>query len=385
MQLNSQLQYLKPSPIRSFNDQISGIEGLIPLTIGEPDFNTPDFIKEAAIKAIKENKNGYSHSRGMLPLRQAVARYIARKYEVNYNPETEILITAGPTQALLSSFMTLLNQGEKVVTPSPNYVIYTTQTNLAYGEFVTIDVSETEFILTPALLEQALVENPETTVLLLNYPSNPTGVTYTREQLEALIPVIEKYDLWVVSDEIYSELTYNQKHVSMAALLPERTILINGTSKSHAMTGWRSGFVAGPEWVISQMFKVHQATINTPNTQMQHASIVAYDQGDAAIEEMRNIYKERRDFLMNAFKEIGIETLNPQGAFYLFAKVPDWFEGNEFEFCLALAQEAKVGTVPGSGFGEAGKNYFRLSYAASLDTLKEATRRIAEFMKIKRG
>ncbi|HFI0463072.1 TPA: pyridoxal phosphate-dependent aminotransferase [Streptococcus suis] len=381
MKLNTKLDHIQASPIRAFNDQISTIEGLIPLTIGEPDFATPDFIKEAAIQAIEADKNGYSHSRGHLRLRQAIADFVKRKYQVDYKADTEIIVTSGPTQALLSTFLTLLNPGDKVLAASPNYVIYATQVQLAGGEFIPIDVSKEGFIFTPDLLEASLKDHPQTRVLLLNHPSNPTGVTYTKDQLQALIPVIEAHDLWVVSDEIYSELTYDQKHVSMAHLLPERTLLINGLSKSHAMTGWRSGFVAGPEWVINQLFKAHQATVNTPNTQMQNAAIIAYDQGDAAIEEMRQIYLDRRNFLMTAFKDLGIQTLNPQGAFYLFVKVPDWFEGDDFDFALALAQEARVGTVPGSGFGSAGKGYFRVSYAASMDSLKEAMNRIAQFVK----
>lgn len=381
MKMNQQLKHLQPSPIRSFNEQIAKIEGLIPLTIGEPDFNTPDFIKEAAIKSIKDDLNGYSHSRGMIELRQAIARYVLRKYDLTYAPETEIIITSGPTQALFASFLTILNPGDKVLIASPNYVIYNTQVSLAHGEMVMVDTSDSNFIFTPEKLEQAIIENPETAAILLNHPANPTGGTYTEAELRALVPVIEKYDLWVVSDEIYGELTYDHQHFSMAKLLRDRTILINGLSKSHAMTGWRSGFVAAPEEIASQLFKVHQAMVNTPNTQMQYASIVAYDHGDEAIEEMRQIYKERRDYLMQAFHEIGIETLNPQGAFYLFVKVPTWYSGDDRQFCLDLAHQAKVGVVPGSGFGPAGKDHFRVSYAASLDTLKEAMARISQFVK----
>lgn len=381
MRLNQQLDTLHPSPIRAFNEQISQIEALIPLTIGEPDFNTPDFIKNAATEAIMNNLNGYSDSRGMIQLREAIARYLNRKYDLIYQPDSEIIVTAGPTQALYSCFQSLLNIGEKVITPSPNYVIYTTQIQLANATLITVDVSDTEFILTPEKLEHTLIEHPETTVLLMNHPSNPTGVTYTADQLLALIPIIEKYDLWVVSDEIYSELTYEGKHVSLAKLLPDRTLLINGLSKSHAMTGWRSGFVAGPKQVMNQLFKVHQAMVNNPNRQMQYASIAAYDNGDDAIEEMRKIYIERRNFLMAAFKELDVKTLNPQGAFYLFVKVPDWYEGDDVAFCLDLANQAKVGTVPGSGFGEAGKGYFRISYAASMESLQEAMKRIAQYIK----
>lgn len=385
MKINQQLYQLKQSPIRAFNDQISSIDGIIRLTIGEPDFDTPEFIKQAAIQAISGTHNGYTHSMGMLELRQSIAQYIKRKYNIVYNPANEIIVTAGPTQALFACLLSLLNPGDKVITHSPNYVIYSTQTQLSQAEFVTVDVSGNDFILTPDQLEQAIIQHPETTVLLLNFPSNPTGVTYTKTQLEALIPIINKYDLWVISDEIYAELTYDTSHTSMASLLPERTLLINGLSKSHAMTGWRSGFIAGPESVIPQIFKVHQAMINTPGTQTQYAAIAAYDHGDQSIIEMRNIYQTRRDYLIKEFRALNLSTLNPQGAFYLFVKVPDWFDGNDVDFCLALAHEAKVGVVPGSGFGEAGIGYFRISYAASIEQLTEAMYRIRQFVEKNRS
>ncbi|MBF6979283.1 aminotransferase class I/II-fold pyridoxal phosphate-dependent enzyme [Aerococcaceae bacterium zg-BR22] len=381
MNINIQLTKLQPSPIRSFNDKISNIQDLIPLALGEPDFATPELIKQAGIDAINADLNGYTHSRGLLPLRQAISRYVKRKYQLDYVADTEIIVSAGPTAALFATLISLLNPGDKVITPSPNYVIYTTQVQLAHAELIAVDVSDTNFILTPEVLENTLKTHPQTKVILLNHPSNPTGVTYTLEQLNALVPLIEQYDLWVISDEIYAELTYDQKHVSFASLLPERTLLINGLSKSHAMTGWRSGFIAGPEALINQVFKVHQAMVNTPNSQMQYASIVAYDQGDEAIEEMKQVYKQRRDYLMDAFARLNIETLNPQGAFYLFVKVPDWFDGDDEAFCLALAHEGKVGVTPGSAFGIAGRQYFRMSYAASMEQLQAAMERIENFVR----
>lgn len=380
MQLNRQLKKITSSPIRSFNEKIQTIEGLIPLTIGEPDFETPHNVKMSAIEAIQSNKNGYSPSKGLLELRQAIARYILRHYQLTYNPETEIIVTAGPTQALFACMMTLLNPGDKVITPSPNYVIYTTQAALANAELIQVDVSQSHFILTPELLEETLQKHPETKVLLLNHPSNPTGATYTKDQLEALVPIIKRHQLWVISDEIYSELTYHQPHISFASLLRDQTLYINGLSKSHAMTGWRSGFIAGPADVMTELFKVHQAMVNTPNTQMQYASITAYDECDYAITEMRQTYLERRNFLLEQFNALHITTVHPDGAFYLFVKVPEWFNGDDVDFCTQLAQEAKVGTIPGSGFGRAGAGYFRISYAASMAELKEAMTRIVTFI-----
>ncbi|MDO4432401.1 MAG: aminotransferase class I/II-fold pyridoxal phosphate-dependent enzyme [Aerococcaceae bacterium] len=379
MTLNKRVQALESSPIRRFNDRISNIDGIIKLTIGEPDFATPDFIKKAAIQAIEADLNGYTHSRGLLELRQAIARFLERRYALHYDAETEVIVTVGATEALFASFMAILNEGDKVIVPSPNYVIYDTHITLSGGKMVAVDVSHDDGILTPTSLEKALQENPETKVLLLNHPCNPTGVTYTREELEALVPIIERYQLLVVSDEIYSELTYGQQHVSMASLLPERTILINGASKSHSMTGWRSCFIAARKLYIDQIFKSHQAMVNTPTSVSQYASIAAYDHGDAAIEAMRTAYQERLTLLKQRFAELGYDTLSPKGAFYLFVKVPEWFDGDDVAFGVALAEKAKVGIVPGSSFGEAGKGYFRMSYAASIDILIEAMNRIEQF------
>ena len=378
-EFNKQLLSIEPSPIRSFNDQISAIDGVLKLTIGEPDFPTPAFIKEAAVQAINADLNGYTHSRGLLELRQAISRFLKRKYQLNYNAEDEIIVTVGATEALFAALLTVLNKGDKVIIPSPNYVIYGTHVKLAGGEPIIVDVSSDDFVLTPERLEATLAKHPTTKVLLLNHPCNPTGVTYTKTQLEALAEVVKRHQLLVVSDEIYSELTYDIEHVSFASLLPEHTILINGASKSHSMTGWRSCFIAAPAELTNQIFKAHQAMVNTPPSPSQYASVVAYDQGDESIAEMRNAYRQRRDLLVTGLNKLGYSTLAPQGAFYLFVQTPDWFEGDDFEFCLALAKEAKVGVVPGSAFGEAGSRYFRLSYAASVEQLQEALRRIEIF------
>lgn len=378
-ELNKQLATIQPSPIRSFNDQISSIDGILKLTLGEPDFPTPNFIKEAAIKSISQDLNGYTHSRGLLPLREAISRYLKRKYDLHYRAIDEIIVTVGATEALFATFLTLLNPGDKVIVPAPNYVIYGTQITLAHGEMISVDVRSHELKLTPDVLEQTLLAHPETKALLLNHPCNPTGVSYTRDELIAIADVVKRFDIVVVSDEIYSELTYDTQHVSFASLLPEQTILINGLSKSHSMTGWRSCCIAGPAEYINAIFKVHQATINTPSTQSQYASIAAYDEGDDAIDNMKKGYKERRDYLIARFNQLGFKTIHPDGAFYLFVQVPTWFKGNDFDFCIALAHDALVGVVPGSAFGEAGAGYFRLSYAASIDNLIEAMDRIASF------
>lgn len=379
--LNATLAELKPSAIRTFNDKIGGIEGIIRLTIGEPDYPTPRFVKDAAMQAIDKSFNGYSNSRGMIELREVIRDYMDRKYDLTYSPEEEIIVTIGATEALFTSFYALLNKGEKVITPSPHYAVYGTQVALAGGTFIPVDVSDDAFILTPERLSATLEEHPDTKVLLFNYPSNPTGRTYTPEQLEALAEVIKQHNIVVVSDEIYSELTFEGKHVSLATYIPDQTIIINGASKSHSMTGWRMGFIAGPKWILDEIFKVHQSSVNCPPTQAQYAAISAYADGDEAVAEMRQGYIERRDLLVAGFERIGFELASPQGAFYLFIKVPDWFEGDDYDFCLKLAEEAKVGLVPGQSFGAAGKRYFRLSYAASIEQLTEALNRIETFVK----
>lgn len=375
------LKSIKPSPIRAFNDKISGIEGLIKLTLGEPDFPTPRFIKDAAIQSIDKSFNGYSHSKGLAELRETISGYLKRKYDLDYRAEDQIIVTVGATEAIFVSLYALLNPGDKVVTAAPNYAVYKTQVNLAGGEFVPVDVTEDDFILTPERLDKVLTEDKDIKVLLMNHPSNPTGHTYTAEQIKGLAEVVKKHDIWVISDEIYSELTYKGKHVSVAKYLPEHTILINGASKSHSMTGWRMGIVAGPADVLKQIFVIHQGAINAPTTQAQFAGLAAYsEEGDAAIEEMRLEYKIRRDYLLGRFRDMGFDVSTPNGAFYLFIKIPDWFEGDDMDFCLKVAHEAKVGLVPGQAFGEAGKNYFRLSYAANLENLETAVDRIEAFV-----
>lgn len=375
------LKGIKPSPIRTFNDKIANIDGLIKLTLGEPDFPTPRFIKDAAIQSIDKSFNGYSHSRGMIELRDTISGYLKRKYNLDYRAEDQIIVTVGATEAIFSTLYALVNPGDKVITAAPNYAVYKTQVNLAGGEFIPIDVAEDNFILTPEKLDQVLSADPAIKVLMMNHPSNPTGHTYSADQIQALVEIIKKHDIWVLSDEIYSELTYEGKHVSLAKYLPEHTILINGASKSHSMTGWRMGLIAGPVDVLSQIFVVHQGAVNTPTTQAQFAAIAAYSvEGDAAIEQMRAEYKVRRDYLLGRFRDMGFDVDTPNGAFYLFIKVPSWFDGDDMDFCLKIAHEAKVGLIPGQAFGEAGKNYFRLSYAASMEQLTEAANRIEAFI-----
>lgn len=377
--LNQQLARLQASPIRAFNDQISSIEGIIKLTIGEPDFDTPFFIKEAAKEAIDQALNGYTHSRGLPALRQAIQDYMQSHYQLTYDANSEILVTHGATEAIFASLMTLLNPGDKVLAPAPHYAVYGTQVGLAGGELVPIDVSNDNFLLTPQQLLTSLTDHPQAKVLLLNNPCNPTGRVYPANLLKDLAQIVKDRQLLVISDEIYAELTEPGSFHSFASYLPDQTILINGASKSHAMTGWRMGFLCAPEWLANDIFKVHQALISTPNSQAQYAALAAYRHGDAEITTMQTAYQARRDYLIQAFNQLDYQVIPPQGAFYLFAKVPQWFDGDDFAFCLQVAREAKVGLIPGQAFGQAGTGYFRLSYAASIEELQEAMNRLKQF------
>lgn len=369
MQINRRVLDLSSSPIRRFNDQIAHIQGLKKFTLGEPDFPVPIKAKEAAIQAIQEDQSSYSHSRGLAPLREAISRYLDRHYGLHYDSESEILITSGATGALYGALTSLVNPGDGVLVPDPAYVIYASQVQLAGGRVIRLDTRSTGFKLTPDRLAASLKREPEARVLVLNHPANPTGVSYSREDLEALVQVARAYELLIVSDEVYAELTYDFDHVSLAALYPEGTLVINAASKSHAMTGWRMGFVAGPQAYIQEIFKVVQATVNAPVTPLQHAAIVAYDACDSDIQAMKAAYASRRDFLIQAFQQMKIPYIHPQGAFYLFFQIPDSYQEDDLAFALDLAQEARLGLVPGSAFGPAGRGYVRLSYAASMEDL----------------
>lgn len=377
---NHKVSEAQASPIRLFKGKISDIEGLIDLTLGQPDFHAPDIVHEAAHQAIDNNADGYTSSMGLVELREAISQYLKRHNNLTYALE-EIIVTNGATGALFSSVYAILNPGDKVLVASPHYPVYKTIINLAHGDMVAVDVSETDFVLTTDHIREAKEEHGEIKVILLNYPSNPTGQTYTDDQLKELADEIRGTNTLVISDEIYSELVYDEKHVSIAKYLPEQTIVLNGVSKSHAMTGWRSGFIAAPKEIMDQIFKVNQASINTLNTVTQYASLAAYSEaGDQYIYDMRDEYKKRRDYLKEEMGQLGFTTSNPSGAFYLFAKIPDWYKGSDYDFCLEIAEEAKIGVIPGSSFGEAGQGYFRLSYAASQEKLEQYIEHLRQFV-----
>ena len=379
---NKNLDKIEVSLIRQFDQSISSIPGVLRLTLGEPDFTTPDHVKEAAKAAIDANESHYTGMSGLLALRQAASQFVNEKYNLSYDPETEILVTIGATEALSATLTAILEEGDKVLLPAPAYPGYEPIVNLVGAEIVEIDTTENDFVLTPEMLEKAILEQGnQLKAVILNYPANPTGVTYSREQMAALADVLKKYDVFVVCDEVYSELTYTeQPHVSIAEFLPEQTIVINGLSKSHAMTGWRLGFTFAPAAFTAQLIKSHQYLVTAANTMAQFAGVEALIAGKDDAEPMKREYIERRDYIIEKMTELGFKIIKPNGAFYIFAKIPADYNQDSFAFLKDFAQKKAVAFIPGAAFGQYGEGYVRLSYAASMDTIKEAMKRLKEYM-----
>ena len=379
---NKNLDKIEVSLIRQFDQSISSIPGVLRLTLGEPDFTTPDHVKEAAKAAIDANESHYTGMSGLLELRQAASQFVNEKYNLSYDPETEILVTIGATEALSATLTAILEEGDKVLLPAPAYPGYEPIVNLVGAEIVEIDTTENDFVLTPEMLEKAILEQGnQLKAVILNYPANPTGVTYSREQMTALADVLKKYDVFVVCDEVYSELTYTeQPHVSIAEFLPEQTIVINGLSKSHAMTGWRLGFTFAPAAFTAQLIKSHQYLVTAANTMAQFAGVEALTAGKDDAEPMKREYIERRDYIIEKMTELGFKIIKPDGAFYIFAKIPADYNQDSFAFLKDFAQKKAVAFIPGAAFGQYGEGYVRLSYAAGMDTIKEAMKRLKEYM-----
>ncbi|URL61934.1 aminotransferase class I/II-fold pyridoxal phosphate-dependent enzyme [uncultured bacterium] len=380
-QMSTFVQNIKPNEILSFNQKISGIPNLIKLTLGEPDFNTPDHIKQAGIKAIKDNESHYTNPRGILPLRQAISKFLKDKYGLHYNPKSQIVVTSGVTESIRAVFSAILNPGDEVIIPTPIFSIYTPNVICDGGKPVIVNVSNDNYLLTPQRLEATLKAHPKTKALVLNFPNNPVGNTYTKAQLEALANVIKKHHIFCICDEIYSELTYNQPHTSMGTLLPDQAIVMNGVSKTFAMTGWRVGFVCGPTNVITGVNNLHVLDVTSVTTCAQYAALEAFKNGYDDGPKMRKVYKKRRDILRAGLSKAGFTSPEPSGAFYIFAKIPSQFTQDSFKFAYQLAKEAHVGTIPGNAFGPGGDGHIRISYAASTDNIKEAVRRIQKFVK----
>ena len=380
---NKQLDKIQVSLIRQFDQAISEIPGVLRLTLGEPDFTTPDHVKEAAKRAIDQDQSYYTGMSGLLTLRQAASDFVKEKYQLDYNPENEILVTIGATEALSATLIAILEEGDKVLLPAPAYPGYEPIVNLVGAEIVEIDTTENGFVLTPEMLEKAILEQGDKLkAVILNYPANPTGITYSREQLEALAAVLRKYKIFVVCDEVYSELTYTgENHVSLGTMLRDQAIIINGLSKSHAMTGWRLGFIFAPANFTAQLIKSHQYLVTAANTMAQHAAVEALTAGKNDAEPMKKEYIQRRDYIIEKMTDLGFEIIKPDGAFYIFAKIPAGYNQDSFAFLKDFAQKKAVAFIPGAAFGQYGEGYVRLSYAASMKTIREAMKRLEEYMR----
>ncbi len=378
--LSDQVVTLKPSGIRKFFDIVSEMKDAISLGVGEPDFDTPWHIRDEGIYALERGRTFYTSNAGLKELRQEICNYLKRKQGIAYEWDKEVLITVGGSEAIDIGLRAMINPGDEVIIPQPSYVSYEPCAILAGAKPVIINLkAENEFRLTARELEEAITEN--TKVLILPFPNNPTGAIMERRDLEAIAEVIIRHDIFVMSDEIYSELTYKEKHISIASLpgMQERTILINGFSKAYAMTGWRLGYACGPHAIIEQMTKIHQFAIMCAPTTSQYAAVEALKNGDGDVEEMKISYSQRRRFLMNAFQEMGLECFEPFGAFYVIPCIKEFGMTSE-EFANAFLEAEKVAAVPGTAFGDSGEGYLRISYAYSLDTLREAMTRLSRFV-----
>ena len=378
--LSDKVMDIKPSGIRKFFDLVQEMPDAISLGVGEPDFDTPWHIREEGIFSLERGRTFYTSNAGLLELREAISRYLQRKQKLEYDPRHEVLVTVGGSEGIDLALRAMLNPGDEVILPEPCYVSYLPCIKLADGVPVTIDLQEkNEFKLTSEELLNAITD--KTKILILSYPNNPTGAIMTRSDLEPLVKIIKEKDLFVISDEIYSELTYQMDHCSIASFpgMRERTIVINGFSKSFAMTGWRLGFAVGPENILQQMTKIHQFAIMAAPTTSQYAAVEAMDNGDEDVELMRKSYNQRRRFLLNEFKEMGLKCFEPRGAFYMFPCIKEFGLTSE-EFANRFLQEEKVAVVPGTAFGDSGEGFLRVSYAYSIEELKEALGRMKRFV-----
>ncbi|MBE6835020.1 MAG: aminotransferase class I/II-fold pyridoxal phosphate-dependent enzyme [Ruminococcaceae bacterium] len=378
--LSEKVKGIKPSGIRRFFDLASTTEGVISLGVGEPDFDTPWHIREAGITALHQGKTFYTSNSGLPALKKAVSDFTLRHTGVEYNPDSEIFITVGGSEAIDLALRSIINEGDEIIYTDPSYVSYLPCIKLADGVPVPICLkNENRFKLTAEELENAIT--PKTKAVILAFPNNPTGAIMTKADLEKIVPVILKHDLLVITDEIYSALTYgDEKHTSISSLegMKERTIVINGFSKAFAMTGWRLGYAMGPGEIISQMIKIHQFAIMCAPTVSQYAAVEALNNGDADVENMRQEYDRRRRYLYNELEKMGLPCFEPEGAFYMFPDIRQ-FKMTSEEFATRLLNEQKLAVVPGDAFGESGEGFIRISYAYSVSELKEAVRRLKLF------
>lgn len=378
--LSQKVQTIQPSGIRRFFEIANEIPGVISLGVGEPDFDTPWIVRDEGMYTLQKGNTFYTANAGLLELRQEISHYLNRRYQLSYEAKDEILVTVGGSEAIDLALRAMLDSGDEVIIAEPCYVSYLPCVVLADGVPVSLQLKEkNQFRLMPDELEAAITD--KTKIVILSYPNNPTGAIMEKEDLEAIAEVIKKHDLFVLSDEIYSELSYQNEHVSIASLpgMRERTIVINGFSKSFAMTGWRLGYAAAPALIMEQMTKIHQFAIMAAPTSSQYAGIVAIRDCDKEVAEMRESYDQRRRFLIDALDRLKLPCFDPYGAFYVFPNISEFGMTSE-EFATRLVQEEKVAVVPGSAFGESGEGFIRISYAYSIEELKEAFVRVEQFI-----
>ena len=379
--LSEKIVTITPSGIRKFFDIVSEMKDAISLGVGEPDFDTPWHIREEGIYSLEKGRTFYTANAGLRDLRVEIHNYLKRRCSLNYDPDKEILVTVGGSEAIDIAMRAMLDPGDEVLVPQPSFVSYVPCAVLAGGVAVPIELEEKdEFRLTPEKLREKIT--PKSKILVLPFPNNPTGAVMRQEHLEEIAKIVEEHDLFVLSDEIYGELTYGEEHVSIASIpgMRERTVLINGFSKAFAMTGWRLGYACAPEIILKQMLKIHQFAIMCAPTTSQYAAIDAMKNSDEDVRHMRESYDQRRRYLLHAFEEMGLECFEPLGAFYAFPSIKR-FGMTSDEFANRLLQEEKVAVVPGTAFGDSGEGYLRVSYAYSLKSLKEALGRIERFVK----
>lgn len=375
--INNKVKDIEISGIRKFSNMVAGKKGMLSLTIGQPDFPTPNHIKEAAKKAIDADFTTYTHNAGDLSLREAACSFVNKKYSLNYNPQTEVIVTTGASEAIDIAFRTILEEGVEVILPGPVYPGYEPIIRLCGADPVYVDITNNGFRFTAELIEPYITDR--TRCIVLPYPSNPTGVSLNENELMAIAELLKGKDIFVLADEIYSELLFDGNHISIGSFLREKTIVINGLSKSHSMTGWRIGFLFAPDTICQQILKVHQYNVTCASSISQHAALQALTVGIDDSLAMKEEYKKRRDYLHSRLTDMGLEVINPDGAFYFFIKIP--ISGiSSFDFCLDLVEKANLAVVPGSAFSSLGEGYFRISFAYSFDTLKEACDRLAAYL-----
>ena len=378
--LSKTIKTIEPSGIRKFFDIVSEMEDAISLGVGEPDFDTPWHIRDEGIYSLEKGRTFYTSNAGLKELKIEISKYLDRKYSMKYNYNNEIMVTVGGSEGIDMALRAMLDPGDEVIIPQPSYVSYEPCTVLAGGKPVIVELKEeNEFRLTAEELEEAIT--PKSKILIMPFPNNPTGAVMELNDIEAIAKVVKEHDLYVITDEIYSELTYLEKHVSIASLpgMKERCVLINGFSKAYAMTGWRLGYACAPKEILSQMLKIHQFAIMCAPTTSQYAAVEAMKNGDADVVQMRDQYNERRRYLLHRLKNMGLKCFEPFGAFYIFPSIKE-FGMTSDEFATELLNSKKGAVVPGTAFGKSGEGFVRISYAYSIDDLKTALGRIEEFV-----